>query len=1259
MAGGQALTSGQGSVTQSESVALTGSEITSAQYYVGVVTLGGSAVTAAAGDVAKNRLHPLRSRKVGSGQASFTLVGQAVSAALGNATPAASPVLSGTAITPSQGAFGKDGSRALTGQAATSAQTTIGPPPGGTMVTLTLHPTVTGTLPYLATAYPAEGTVPAGQILISNEDANLRSSVLSTWPGGSASVVVIAGQTAVVNGTPKTITLKAGAGSGANLTTANIASLVSSVSVNCGATGSGSLSTFTSPEKTWWANPQVICCRYRINIDSTLTAVIDIHAFADRAFVEVVLENSLVAASAASITKPSNKAYGSATISVNGSTIATVGTPTGSVTTTSGNFTWEGGHAPFRAFYTSTWIGGDPGIEVTHDTAAMYAHPLLIRCDQATSVNLATFYGSDVYEPWSIERQRMPGMSGGGDHGGIGYLTQWDARYVQSGDKNARRASIASALAALSAPISTRSSENGGVPTFTQIGNKNLQNSGGGNGAWASHYVEPCFDTSGPNHDPAVGLVAFLCRPSPVFIELAQKIAVFNKTYNNPGYGAMGSLQVRGRAWYFRDLAHAIFLTPDADAWKSSAKTGLAAAATWADVYRTDPKAILNFMWWWLPGVPDPRTDLPGFTFAMFEHYYLVQSMHAAARAQLLTGSQQTTLDAATDFFAICCTKYVNDSVDGKWRYHPYNQSVGRDRSTIDSAATWSEQIAWQVTGGIPPDSTGTWLTGNSPDTNWSTTFASNTAGANYPSYFWAALCCAVERGVSGADAAWSKVINGITNLTTWRTGHATDPRWGYWPRNKSQSIGWGSGALTGSYNSSTYQWTPGVDSNGVVNQVSWNLLPLNTWVEVVGTTSRPTRIDALDTVVKGTHPNTATLAPGLTPVPTWYDAGGEDWLGVIQDWNGMAYDDRAGTERLWMCVGGGHAGSSNDGIYKFDLRKMTWQVQRMPMNPQNWSTRTPPVIYANNASNPFYNTYTVYNVAWDYWLANPTSGYFYDEFFDPDNPSDPNRSPRTPTSRHTYGSQVFVPTLGAAGKILMGCRRHWEYDLATNTWATPKSVLGNANPGDYVPSENMQGWWDASRGRYYLQCGNGSGSNDPRSYWHSPSAGTWGTDGPWSASGYTASYCGTELVGGTTLYSLLYHTNEPPYAVTNRPKRLITRNIVTQAAGTTQDVTLGSSLATRTFPGDNDDVQQFITFVPQLNKFFCGIKTVEDGYCMATIDATTLVAERMTYPGKGFDGTKTTTNYRIENRVRYIAGLNAVVWVERHDEGVRIMRVA
>src|SRR5258705_10476500 len=58
----------------------------------------------------------------------------------------------------------------------------------------------------------------------------------------------------------------------------------------------------------------------------------------------------------------------------------------------------------------------------------------------------------------------------------------------------------------------------------------------------------------------------------------------------------------------------------------------------------------------------------------------------------------------------------------------------------------------------------------------------------------------------------------------------------------------WGSGSTAGTHANDL--WTPGKDASGTGNLVSWNLVPLNRWVELAGT-----RLDGLDSVVKAAGP--------------------------------------------------------------------------------------------------------------------------------------------------------------------------------------------------------------------------------------------------------------------------------------------------------------------------------------------------------------------------------------------------------------------
>lgn len=114
MAGGQGLTGGQGSVTQSSSVALIGAAFASFTGNVGTA-LTGEASSLAIGSVLSGPIVSLRSRKVGGGTATFALSGSQFSTAIGalDFVYALSPA--GQAGSFALGVFGKQRSRALTG----------------------------------------------------------------------------------------------------------------------------------------------------------------------------------------------------------------------------------------------------------------------------------------------------------------------------------------------------------------------------------------------------------------------------------------------------------------------------------------------------------------------------------------------------------------------------------------------------------------------------------------------------------------------------------------------------------------------------------------------------------------------------------------------------------------------------------------------------------------------------------------------------------------------------------------------------------------------------------------------------------------------------------------------------------------------------------------------------------------------------------------------------------------------------------------
>lgn len=693
--------------------------------------------------------------------------------------------------------------------------------PSGTITTVVVNPEATGTFPYLGAIYPLEGEIVSGQSLSSPDDSSLRGTVISTWPDGSAANIVFSGAKAFTSGVPFNIRLEAGTPGGANLSASDIDAVVTGITVNVGG-GDQSINDFTTPAFVWWANPAVICARYVLGLNvGVMEAIIDIHCFADgRALVEVVIENCRVTATS-SPTLPTNRTYTGATVVVNGSTIATVTTPTNGQTFSaptdgSGTMTWgTTAHEGLRAWYCKTWVGGsDPQTVVTHDPAYLQQHPMFMKIVRTSSgYNMATNYGSDAYTPFSHQRHAPLNMGGTGDNKWIGHLPLWEMRYLQSGDKNAHKATTNSALGVLTFAVNYRDATTTLVPSFSQIGSKSRN---------TSTWPQASNGSSDPAvwevaHQPAAGLMAFLCRPSPVFIEIAQKVAVWSSSWTDPTSFMSKFYQTRGRGWAFRNLAHAIFVTPnvhsnsDITSWRSACATKLVTDIGAFDQFRTAANNFLEVVvdgdaGSYLDHCPNSGVSSEGVGFqnSLWQQWLSTSVIHCAHKSKLLSGTDQTNLNTLADWIGKSVVRYINEMPGDEWKYIRHMTTCGQQNwnssngsawggglysgNTMDSLASWDLMDDWWMTDSVV--ATNNWkVSGNSTGTQrdyasgWSNDTVANTS-INYATWFWSALVAAVERGITGADAAWTKV-NTLSGLSTWLDGYATDPRQGFYPRNK------------------------------------------------------------------------------------------------------------------------------------------------------------------------------------------------------------------------------------------------------------------------------------------------------------------------------------------------------------------------------------------------------------------------------------------------------------------------------------------
>jgi hypothetical protein len=609
---------------------------------------------------------------------------------------------------------------------------------------------------------------------------------------------VLAGNSAFTAGARRTIGLQSGSRSEVALTPARVGQIVTNVSCNFGPAGSATLTTFDSPERVWWRSAQVICCRYRLPIGAGgLEAVVDIHAFAaNNAFVEVVVENGKL--NSASPVKPTTKVYTNATVAVNGTTLATVSSPVAgqAFSSPNGNGTYAGGHEAFRAWYCSGWVAGDPGVTVTHDTASMQAHPLFHKMARASTANMASRWSGatfDTYQPWRPCRVRVPNMGGVADYEEIGPYTLSQSDYLQTGNVTVAGAIVQHALGVLCTNVNYRDAASGVVTTLDGLGTKSEND-----GSWPSTNSEPGWEIA---HHPSHGLMAFLLRPSPCFIEIAQKIVVWNKQWSNlysfspnhPGdVGTTGTYgltaQTRGKAWSIRSHSHAAFLTPDGHPWKAGARIYLHGAFRVLNTFRVAPNERLGAVY---NDGPMPINNLDysgamGFETPMWQSWFLTGEVLKVAAMRFLTGSDQKLVEDVAGWLGSAAARYVNESAGGEWRFHPYLQTIGTANGSnrdMGQSETWGVQIRHAFGGAAPPSVAGYWLSPNNSG-NWATTGTEIDQSANvYVKAFVYALALAKERGISGAAAAWATVNANIINIDTWKSYWGTDARWGAEPR--------------------------------------------------------------------------------------------------------------------------------------------------------------------------------------------------------------------------------------------------------------------------------------------------------------------------------------------------------------------------------------------------------------------------------------------------------------------------------------------
>lgn len=453
-------------------------------------------------------------------------------------------------------------------------------------------------------------------------------------------------------------------------------------------------------------------------------------------------------------------------------------------------------------------------------------------------------------------------------------------------------------------------------------------------------------------------------------------------------------------------------------------------------------------------------------------------------------------------------------------------------------------------------------------------------------------------------------------------------------PPPTTARIDWGSGSDPGTVVGDL--WTPGRDAEGRVNRVSWEAVPKGRWIEVAGS-----RID--------TSLSTEILNAGLgwtSKAQLWGATAGSS---LFQSWSGFAVNQQDG--RVFF-FGGGHSDGYNNGLYRFDLNRMTWAVECMPSSWTQMST-----AYRSNGSstnNPESSAIAVSNFnssnpagARTGTLVPALNGPFYDEL-----PFD-----NKPTARHSYQSMTYAPGVGTAGSIFMGCRRLWRYDIASRQWVFRRLINDQVRATGTAAAPSAKGVmeihaaeaaftaYDEVSRRVLVSA---SGSAGAGSYAYDLTTDAWVR---WGASyGLNYNHAAQARVGRT-----LVALNPPVSDQAVVTGRYWVYNMDTQRIASA-NVQFAGGLTLADFPSGGAFYDgEAMAYVGGLHRFWLVTRNRQGGMFWVEIDPSTTpwTASPLTFP----NGSPIEQRLPI-GRVQWIEGLNAVLAWDHCFAGAKLYRV-
>lgn len=438
------------------------------------------------------------------------------------------------------------------------------------ITTLTLQANQSGSLPWTCGHVFKKGSLPSGQTLL-----GLQTNIRTTWADGSAQITSISGVNTFTANSPLNINIETGtAATGTNISTSVLVNQNTVATVDAGVFGSASWSgtDWNTPFKTWISGP--ICStfiyRKQIGTDAHLVAWLEVRVFSDNT-IEILpwIENCYVY-----VAGSTNKSA-TYTFTLNGVTRFTqnIDLPNHCRTPLI-----SGSELRYVA------SGTNPDILVKHNSA-YFSSTKLVPKYRVTLADNASALNSLVTTYTPLQQGNYPtGMGGGGYHGSIAIIPEWDVTYlvnstsakpwkaVQINAYSAGRYGIHWRDENTNEPVKFSTYPNGNVGYGSNIGDS-------GNNGVGGFFVQPTGTLPAyfkPSHHPSIGFMAYLITGSFYHLESVQfngYLQGFKSPAATRQFGKMilwtDDEQTRGAAWGLRSYVQAAIASPDGSSHKT------------------------------------------------------------------------------------------------------------------------------------------------------------------------------------------------------------------------------------------------------------------------------------------------------------------------------------------------------------------------------------------------------------------------------------------------------------------------------------------------------------------------------------------------------------------------------------------------------------------------------------------------------------------------------------------------------------------